>query len=64
MGIALYVMLSGSAPFDQSLPVAKLLKQVCAGNLKMSTPDWRHISTHAKVARRDSNAGSRGRSGR
>ena len=49
MGIALYVMLSGSAPFDQEQPVDKLLKEVCRGRLGMATPDWRHISSEAKA---------------
>ena len=49
MGVALYVMLTGAAPFDQEQPVEALLKQVCKGKLAMSSPDWRGISNDAKA---------------
>jgi len=48
MGVALYVMLSGAAPFDQEQSVDDLLKEVCRGKLGMASPDWRSISTPAK----------------
>ncbi len=48
MGVALYVMLSGAAPFDQEQPVDQLLREVIRGRLGMSSPDWKHISNPAK----------------
>jgi serine/threonine protein kinase len=33
MGVALYVMLSGSAPFNQDQPVGALLRDVCKGHI-------------------------------
>jgi len=48
MGVALYVMLSGAAPFDQEQPVEMLMREICRGRLGMSSPDWKHISSPAK----------------
>ena len=48
MGVALYVMLSGAAPFDQEQPVDMLMREICRGRLGMSSPDWKHISSPAK----------------
>eukprot|EP00966_Prymnesium_polylepis_P130354 3014865-Prymnesium_polylepis.1 len=40
MGVALYVMLSGEAPFEQDQPVERLLADVCRGKLDFSAPRW------------------------
>ena len=50
MGISLYVMLSGAAPFDQEQPVDRLLREVCSsqGQLGLSGSAWRFISRDAK----------------
>jgi len=48
MGVALYVMLSGEAPFEQDQPVERLLADVCRGKLDFSAPRWAKISAAAR----------------
>ena len=43
MGIALFVMLSGEAPFEQEQPVEDLLAEVCRGKLNFSAPRWAKV---------------------
>ena len=37
LGIALFVMLSGAAPFNQDQPTDKLLKEVCRGRVDLAS---------------------------
>jgi len=48
MGVALYVMLSGEAPFEQDQPVERLLEDVCRAKLNFSAPRWAKISPTAR----------------
>merc|ERR1719399_346243 len=47
MGIALYVMLSGEAPFDQDKPVDRLLLDVRQANVSWAAPLWKKMNKHA-----------------
>ena len=40
LGVSLYVMLSGEAPFEQEQPVEDLLKEVCRGKVAFHSPSW------------------------
>ncbi|KAL3930025.1 MAG: hypothetical protein SGPRY_001708 [Prymnesium sp.] len=48
LGIALFVMLSGEAPFEQDQPVELLLAEVRRGKLDFSGPLWSKISSSAQ----------------
>jgi serine/threonine protein kinase len=52
MGVALFVMLSGEAPFDQDQPVERLLADVCKGTLDFSAPRWAKARAARHIARR------------
>ncbi|KAL1519936.1 hypothetical protein AB1Y20_023424 [Prymnesium parvum] len=47
LGVALFVMLSGEAPFEQEQPVEKLLAEVRRGKLDFSTSRWAKVSQPA-----------------
>ena len=47
LGAVLYVMLSGSLPFDAQDP-EELREQICTGNYSLHTPQWDLISEDAK----------------
>ena len=49
MGIALYVMLSGEAPFEQDQPTEDLLAEVTAGKVSTSSSAWKRVSADARA---------------
>ena len=49
MGVALYVMLTGAAPFDQEQDVEDMLNEINRGRISFAGPDWRHVSHEAKA---------------
>ena len=48
MGITLFVMLSGEAPFQQSGSVERLLSTVCTASIDTGGKAWQSISAEAK----------------
>ena len=49
MGITLFVMLSGEAPFQQSGSVERLLSTVCTASIDTSGKTWQAVSAEAKA---------------
>eukprot|EP00964_Phaeocystis_antarctica_P045743 scaffold26350_cov66-Phaeocystis_antarctica.AAC.2 len=50
MGVSLYVMLSGEAPFEQDQSVEKLLTDVCTAPIDTSARPWQRVSEEARPA--------------
>ena len=50
LGVSLYVMLSGEAPFEQDQSVEKLLTDVCTAPIDTSARPWQRVSEEARPA--------------
>ncbi len=50
MGVALYVMLSGEAPFEQDQSIEALLREASRGKISFASPAWAKVSRDARSA--------------
>ena len=50
MGVALYVMLSGEAPFEQDQSIEALLREASRGKISFASSAWAKVSRDARSA--------------